>query len=124
MGTQGRVKMPFEIFEEVKDRPKDAEKDLLFAWLQDDENKNALLLDEKVDPGLVQKVIAEGYAPGGRGAMRGDSRDVGAEETAPEPQGSRCTQSDGGRLLQLLRVQSRAGLPYPMEDGHQEVASR
>jgi hypothetical protein len=37
--------------------------DLLFAWLQDDENKNALLLDEKVDPGLVQKVIAEGYAP-------------------------------------------------------------
>jgi hypothetical protein len=62
MGGQGRVKMPFEIFEEVKDGPKDAEKDLLFAWLQDDANKNALLLDEKVDPGLVQKVIAEGYA--------------------------------------------------------------
>lgn len=54
--------MPFEIFEEVKDGPKDSEKDLLFAWLQDNANKNALLLDEKVDPGLVQKVIAEGYA--------------------------------------------------------------
>ena len=63
MGSQGHVKMPFEIFEEVKDGPKDAEKDLLFAWLQDDTNKKALLLDEDVDPGLVQKVIAEGYAP-------------------------------------------------------------
>ena len=63
MGSQGRVKMPFEIFAEVKDGPKDAEKDLLFAWLQEDANKKALLLDEKVDLGLVQKVIAEGYAP-------------------------------------------------------------
>ncbi len=63
MGNQGHVKMPFEIFEEVKDGPKDVEKDLLFAWLQDDANKNALLLDEKAAPGLVQKVIAEGYAP-------------------------------------------------------------
>jgi hypothetical protein len=61
-GSQGQVKMPFEIFEEVKDGPKDAEKDLLFAWLQEDANKKALLLDEKVDPSLVRKVIAEGYA--------------------------------------------------------------
>ena len=63
MGRQGHVKMPFEIFEEVKDGPDDADKDLLFAWLQEDANKNALVLDERVDPGLVQKVIAEGYAP-------------------------------------------------------------
>jgi Domain of unknown function (DUF4411) len=62
MGSQGHVKMPFEIFEEVKDGPKDAAKDLLFAWLQDDANRKALLLDEKIDPGLVQKVISEGYA--------------------------------------------------------------
>jgi hypothetical protein len=62
VGSQGHVKMPFEIFEEVRDGPKDVEKDLLFAWLRDDANKSALLLDEKVDPGLVQKVIAEGYA--------------------------------------------------------------
>ena len=54
--------MSFEIFEEVKDGPDDAEKDLLFAWLQDEANKKALLLDEKVDADLVQKVIAEGYA--------------------------------------------------------------
>lgn len=63
MGSQGHVKMPFEIFEEVKDGPDDQEKDLFFAWLQEDANKKSLLLDEKVDPGLVQKVIAEGYAP-------------------------------------------------------------
>ena len=63
MGSLGHVKMPFEIFEEVKDGPDDEEKDLLFAWVQDDANKKALLLDEKVDPVLVQKVIAEGYAP-------------------------------------------------------------
>ena len=63
MGSQGHVKMPFEIFEEVKDGPDDAEKDLLFAWLQEEANKKALLLDEKVDLGLVQKVISEGYAP-------------------------------------------------------------
>jgi hypothetical protein len=62
MGRQGRVKMPFEIFEEVKDGPKDAEKDLLFAWLQEDANKKALLLDEKVNLELVRKVIAQGYA--------------------------------------------------------------
>ena len=63
MGSQGHVKMPFEIFEEVKDGPEDAEKDLLFAWLQEHANKKALLLDERVDSGLLQKVIAEGYAP-------------------------------------------------------------
>lgn len=63
MGSQGHVKMPFEIFEEVKDGPEDAEKDLLFAWLQEDANKKALLLDEKVDPLLLQRVIADGYAP-------------------------------------------------------------
>lgn len=62
MGSQGRVKMPFEIFEEVKDGPADADKDLLFAWLQEDANKKALLLDEKVDLGLVQRVISDGYA--------------------------------------------------------------
>jgi hypothetical protein len=62
MAALGYVKMPFEIFEEVKEGPDDAEKDLLFAWLRDDVNKKALLLDEEVDPVLVQRVIAEGYA--------------------------------------------------------------
>jgi hypothetical protein len=62
MGTLGYVKMPFEIFEEVKEGPDDSEKDLLFAWLREDANKKALLLQERVRPALVQKVLAEGYA--------------------------------------------------------------
>ncbi len=61
-GAQGNVKMPYEILEEVKEGP-DGEKDLLFAWLQLDENKNALLLPESIDPGLVQHVLVNGYAP-------------------------------------------------------------
>lgn len=62
MGTLGHVKMPFEIFEEVKDGPDDSDKDLLFAWLQEEVNKKALLLEEQIQPALVQKVMALGYA--------------------------------------------------------------
>lgn len=62
MGQSGHVKMPFEIFDEVKDGPDDVDKDLLFAWLQDDVNKKALLLPDAVDPELIQKVIVKGYA--------------------------------------------------------------
>lgn len=62
MGSQGFVKMPFEIFEEVKEGP-DGEKDSLFAWLQQEGTKKALLLPDAVDPGLVQLVVSEGYAP-------------------------------------------------------------
>lgn len=63
VGSQGHIKMPVEIYEEVKEGPDDEKKDLLFAWLQAAGNKAALLLDEEVDPELVQKVIANGYAP-------------------------------------------------------------
>jgi hypothetical protein len=62
MAKQGRVKIPFEIFEEIKDGP-DGNKDPLFAWLQQEGTKEALLLPDTVDPGLVQHVITEGYAP-------------------------------------------------------------
>lgn len=62
IGNKGQVKMPFEIYEEVKEGP-DGEKDLLFAWLQQEETRNALLLPDTVDPDLVQQVIVKGYAP-------------------------------------------------------------
>ncbi|WP_343638151.1 DUF4411 family protein [Roseateles sp.] len=62
MGQQGKVKLPFEIFDEIKEGPADAEKDLLFAWLQLKATKDSLLLSDEVDPTLVQKVISEGYA--------------------------------------------------------------
>ena len=62
MGKTGRVKMPLEIYEEIKDGPKDAEKDQLFAWIQDNETRSALLFDEDVDIFLVRKVVDDGYA--------------------------------------------------------------
>lgn len=34
LSQAGYIKMPIEIFEEVKDGPKDEEKDLLFSWIQ------------------------------------------------------------------------------------------
>lgn len=63
MGTAGRVKIPIEILEEIKDGPKDGERDLLYAWLQEEQNVNALVLEESVDEGAVQHVVEVGYAP-------------------------------------------------------------
>lgn len=54
---------PIENFEEIKDGPKDANRDLLFAWIQQDHNREALILDEEADLALVQKAVTEGYAP-------------------------------------------------------------
>lgn len=62
VGSNGYVKMPFEIFEEIKEGP-DGENDPLFAWLQQEETKRVLLLPDTVAPGLVQQVIVQGYAP-------------------------------------------------------------
>lgn len=59
--TIDNVRMPIEIFEEVKDGGNDAEQDLLFGWVQ--ETKESLLLAEEVDPELVRQVLATGYAP-------------------------------------------------------------
>jgi hypothetical protein len=59
-GTNGRIKMPLEIIEEVKAGRK--EKDLLIDWIKDDGNHDALLLKEDVDPVLVQDVVNNGYA--------------------------------------------------------------
>lgn len=53
VGSQGLVKMPYEIFDEVKDGP-GGETDLLFAWLRHQETKAALLLPDMVDPVLVR----------------------------------------------------------------------
>lgn len=61
MGQSGRIKIPLEIFEEIKDGPKDAGKDLLFSWIQQDESKKALILDEQVDIANVQTVVITGY---------------------------------------------------------------
>lgn len=62
MGQAGHVKVPLEHFEEVKEGPKDKEVDLLYAWFQEEENRDALVLDEEVDTELVRRIVADGYA--------------------------------------------------------------
>jgi Domain of unknown function (DUF4411) len=62
-GKVGELKIPLELYEEVKDGSTDEEKDLLYAWIKQEEVKTALLLEEEVDPELVARVINEGYAP-------------------------------------------------------------
>lgn len=57
LGTQGLVKLPIEVYEEIKDG-----KDDLGRWARQDEVKQALLLTEAVDVGLVSRVTDEGYA--------------------------------------------------------------
>lgn len=52
-GEAGNIKMPIETFEEVKDGSNDADRDLLYAWVQDDANKAAILFDGDVQPPLV-----------------------------------------------------------------------
>ena len=58
----GDIKMPLEIYEEVKDGGTDEERDLLFGWVSEEANKAALILEEEVDPELVARVVDAGYA--------------------------------------------------------------
>lgn len=74
-GAEGAIKMPIGTYEEVRDGSNDAERDLLFAWVQDVANRQAILFDEDVDSGLVRRVLEEGYrgadiAPGRAAAPR------------------------------------------------------
>ena len=58
LGARGLVKIPLEMFEEIKDGDDD-----LGEWIRQDEIKGALLLNEEADAALVSRVINEGYAP-------------------------------------------------------------
>jgi hypothetical protein len=62
-GAGGEIKMPLETFEEVRDGGGDVDRDLLFGWIQSEENKASLLFDEEVNSELVQRVLEFGYAP-------------------------------------------------------------
>jgi hypothetical protein len=57
-GSQGSVKIPQEIYEEVCDG-----RDQVAIWLREERVKRALMLQEDADPALVARVVAEGYAP-------------------------------------------------------------
>jgi hypothetical protein len=56
-GGESHVKIPLEVYEEVKDG-----KDDLANWAKETEVKKALLLEEDADPVFVLYVINEGYA--------------------------------------------------------------
>ena len=56
MGEQDRVKVPQEVYEKVTD----AKDDDLAEWLR--ANRDAMLLAEDVDTGIVNYVIEQGYA--------------------------------------------------------------
>lgn len=60
-GCAGNIKLPLEIMEEILAGKKDD--DPLLAWIKDAANKQALLLDEVIDPDLVNSVVESGYAP-------------------------------------------------------------
>ena len=73
----GHVKIPAEIFYEIKDGGLDKEKDLLFDWIQQADIKSAIMLKEEPDLELVRKVTEEGYAP--------DLTDVEIEKVGRDP---------------------------------------
>jgi len=61
LGLTGKVKIPLEIYEEIKDGPADKDKDLLYAWIQEARIKKAMVFEEDVDAALVQHVVENGY---------------------------------------------------------------
>ncbi len=58
--ASGHVKIPLEVMEEVRVGRRD--NDPLLDWISQDDNADALLLEEAVDAALVQQVVLIGYA--------------------------------------------------------------
>lgn len=71
-GEQGRIKIPVEIYEELK-----AGSDALAAWARQGETEAALKFAEEVDIDLVRRVTEEGYAA--------DLTDIEIEEIGRDP---------------------------------------
>src|SRR5688572_13159183 len=61
-GAAGQIKMPIEVFEEVKDGRRDDGRDLLFDWIQARTSRAAILLVEDVNEDFVRQVLDVGYA--------------------------------------------------------------
>ena len=56
-GVKGLVKIPLEVYEEIKDGQDD-----LAKWARDHDIRSELLLEEEADVSLVSRVTDEGYA--------------------------------------------------------------
>jgi hypothetical protein len=54
----GIVKMPYEIYHEIE-----VSTGPLHDWLTDDSISKPIILDQKIDRALLNKVLMEGYAP-------------------------------------------------------------
>lgn len=61
-GSLGNIKMPLEIFQEIKDGSNNSEKDELFAWASEKKNKDAILLADSVTSPLIKTVMEKGYS--------------------------------------------------------------
>lgn len=61
-GENGRLKVPREIFDEVSAGPD--KEDPFYKWRKSKETVAALVLDEDVDPTIVQRVLNKGYGQG------------------------------------------------------------
>jgi hypothetical protein len=72
VANHGSAKMPVEIYEEIKDGS-----DALAVWVRERANKDALVLDEEVDPLTVARVIDQGYAA--------DLTDIEVEKIGRDP---------------------------------------
>ena len=72
MGQSGFIKVPLEVIEEIE-----AFDDDLGAWVKTVQVRDALLLAEDADVGLVAKVTTEGYAP--------DLTDIEVEKIGRDP---------------------------------------
>lgn len=57
-GTEDNVKLPREMFEEIKEGSDD-----LGLWSKEIAVKNAILLNEEADVATVRRVLHEGYGP-------------------------------------------------------------
>jgi hypothetical protein len=57
------VKMPFEIYEEIKQGGKDQQKDMLYGWASDATVKKHLVMDEEVVQSHLVSCTKQGYAP-------------------------------------------------------------
>lgn len=61
--VQDVIRMPQEIFDEIKDGSTDVEQDALYAWIQREHVKQKLVLNEEVNVQLLQEVMAGSYSP-------------------------------------------------------------
>jgi hypothetical protein len=71
-GEQGNVKIPLEIYEEIKGGT-----DELASWAKEPETEAALKLEEEVDIELVRKVTEQGYGE--------DLSDIDIEKIGRDP---------------------------------------